>query len=178
MATYKTISSELAYRGQKFSVRRDILETSDGREAIYDTVVHIGAVSMVPVDADGKILLVRQYRHSTGKQLLELPAGTLEPGEAAEVTAQRELREEIGMGAGVLTLLAEFYLAPGYSTERMWIYLAQELVPDALPPDQDEDLEVVRLSLEECLAAIGSGEIEDAKTMLGLYMAQRALATE
>lgn len=178
MAAYKTISSELAYRGQKFSVRRDILETNDGREAIYDTVVHIGAVSMVPVDADGKILLVRQYRHSTGKQLLELPAGTLEPGEAAEVTAQRELREEIGMGAGSLTLLAEFYLAPGYSTERMWIYLAQELQPDALPPDQDEDLEVVRLSLEECLAAIGSGEIEDAKTMLGLYMAQRALGAE
>ncbi|MBX3002561.1 MAG: NUDIX hydrolase, partial [Anaerolineales bacterium] len=145
---------------------------------IYDTVVHIGAVSMVPVDADGKILLVRQYRHSTGKQLLELPAGTLEPGEASEVTAQRELREEVGMGAGSLTLLAEFFLAPGYSTERMWIYLAQDLQPDALPPDQDEDLEVVRLSLEECLAAIGSGEIEDAKTMLGLLLARQVLAAQ
>ncbi|MCW5873169.1 MAG: NUDIX hydrolase [Anaerolineales bacterium] len=175
MATFKTISSELAYRGQKFAVRRDILETSDGREAIYDTVVHIGAVSLVPIDADGKILLVRQYRHSTGKQLLELPAGTLEPGEAVELTAQRELREEVGMAAGTLTLLAEFYLAPGYSTERMWIYLAQDLRPDALPPDQDEDLELVRMSLDECLAAIGSGEIEDAKTMLGLFMARQAL---
>jgi len=176
MATYKTISSELAYRGQKFVVRRDILETADGREAIYDTVVHIGAVALVPVDADGKLLLVRQYRHSTGKQLLELPAGTLEPGEAVELTAQRELREEVGMAAGALTLLAEFYLAPGYSTERMWIYLAQDLQPDALPPDQDEDLEVVRMSLDECLAAVASGEIEDAKTMLGLLMAQQALA--
>ncbi|MBX3046748.1 MAG: NUDIX hydrolase [Anaerolineales bacterium] len=176
MATYKTLSSELAYRGQKFSVRHDVLETADGRELIYDTVEHIGAVSLVPVDAEGKILLVRQYRHSTGKQLLELPAGTLEPGEPVEDTAQRELREEVGMAAGSLSLLAEFFLAPGYSTERMWIYLAQDLQPDALPPDQDEELEVVSMSLDECMAAIASGEIEDAKTMLGLYMARQVLA--
>ncbi len=175
MATYKTISSELAYRGQKFSVRRDVLESTDGRELIFDTVEHIGAVALVPVDAEGKILLVRQYRHSTGKQLLELPAGTLEPGEPVEETAQRELREEVGMAAGSLTPLAEFYLAPGYSTERMWIFLAQDLRPDALPPDQDEELEVVSLSLDECMAAIASGEIEDAKTMLGLFMARQVL---
>ncbi len=178
MATYKTLSSELAYRGQKFSVRRDVLGTTDGRELIFDTVEHIGAVSLVPIDAEGRILLVRQYRHSTGKQLLELPAGTLEPGEPVEATAQRELREEVGMAAGSLSLLAEFYLAPGYSTERMWIYLAQDLQADALPPDQDEDLAVVPMTLDECMAAVASGEIEDAKTMLGLFMARQALTSQ
>lgn len=172
---FKTLSSEIVYRGRAFAIRHDVLETEDGRQTTYDIVAHIGAVAMVPVDAGGQILLVRQYRHSAGRRLLELPAGTLEPGEAVEATAQRELREEVGMAAGKLTRLAEFFLAPGYSTERMWIFLAQELTPESLPGDEDEDLELVRMSLDDCFAAIASGEIEDAKTMLGLHLARQAL---
>lgn len=173
--TFRVLSSQIAYRGQKFNVRHDLLQTEDGRQVVYDTVVHIGAVAMVPVDADGHILLVRQYRHSTGKRLLELPAGTLEPGEPVEATARRELREEVGMAASKLTQIAEFFLAPGYSTERMWIYLARDLRPDQLSADEDEDLELVRMSLDECFAAIAGGEIEDAKTILGLYIARQHL---
>lgn len=173
--TFKKISSEIAYRGRAFDVRHDVLERLDGKQVIYDTVVHNGAVTMVAVDTDGQVLLVRQYRHSTGKRLLELPAGTLEQGEAPEACAQRELREEVGMAAGSLKKLAEFFLAPGYSTERMWIFLARDLRPEKLAGDEDEDIEIERMPLTQCVAAVHSGEIEDAKTIAGLYLAQEYL---
>lgn len=176
--TFKKLSSEITYRGRAFAVRHDVLQSPEGSEVVYDTVVHIGAVAMVPVDADGNILLVRQYRHAAEKKLLELPAGTLEKGEAPEFTAQRELREEVGMGASSLTKIAEFFLAPGYSTERMWIYLAQKLSPEKLEGDADEDLEIVKMSLDECFAAIRSGGIEDGKTIAGLFVAREHLAAK
>lgn len=166
----RVISSSIAYRARVFDVRRDELELPNGHRTTYEIVVHNGAVAMVPVDAAGNILFVRQYRHSTGKQLLEIPAGTLNPGEVPESCAQRELREEIGMAPGRLTKLAEFFLAPGYSTERMYIYLAQDLHPETLPHDDDEDLAVITLSMQEAFTAIQTGEIEEAKTMLALYL--------
>jgi ADP-ribose pyrophosphatase len=175
---YKKISSEVAYRGRSFVVNHDVVQTPQGKQTTYDIVVHIGAVAMVAIDRDGKLLLVRQYRHSTGKYLLELPAGTLEPGEPVEQTAQRELREEVGMAAAKLTHLADFFLAPGYSTERMWIFIAQDLRPEKLEGDEDEDLEIVHKSWDECFAAIRSGEIEDAKTILGLYLAREKLSAK
>lgn len=173
--TLKNLSSEIAYRGRVFDVRRDVLARRDGKEITYDTVVHIGAVAMVAFDAEEQILFVRQYRHSTGKRLLELPAGTLNDGESPEACAQRELREEVGMAPGSLTKLAEFFLAPGYSTERMWIFLARDLRPEKLQGDEDEDISIERMSLEHSLAAIHSGEIEDAKTIAGLYLAREYL---
>jgi ADP-ribose pyrophosphatase len=174
--SYKKLSSEITYRGRAFVVRHDLLQTPHGGETTYDIVVHIGAVAMVPIDADGKLLLVSQYRHTAEKRLLELPAGTLEPGEPVEQTAQRELREEVGMAPGSLVRIADFFLAPGYSTERMYVFIARDLTPEKLPGDEDEDLEVVRMSWDECFAAIRSGQIEDAKTMLGLYLAREWLA--
>lgn len=174
--TYKKLSSEIAYRGRAFVIRHDLLQTPDGKQSVYDIVVHIGAVAMVAIDSDGKLLLVRQYRHSAEKVLLEIPAGTLEPDEPVERTAQRELREEVGMAAGKLERIADFFLAPGYSTERMYIFVAQDLKPDQLPGDEDEDLELVRMSWDECFAAIQSGDIEDAKTILGLKLAHEWLA--
>jgi ADP-ribose pyrophosphatase len=174
--TFKKISSEIAYRGRVFNVRHDVLQGANGRQIVYDTVVHNGAVTMIAVDAEGQILLVRQYRHSAGKRLLELPAGTLNDGESPEACAQRELREEVGMAPGSLTKLAEFFLAPGYSTERMWIFLARDLRPEKLAGDEDEDIEVERMTLAQCIAAIHSGEIEDAKTVVGIYLAQEHLA--
>lgn len=168
----KKISSEIAYRGRVFNVRHDVLENSEGRHITYDSVVHNGAVAMVALDDGGQIFLVRQYRHATGKRLLELPAGTLDDHEDPEACAQRELREEIGMAPGTLTKLAEFFLAPGYSTERMWIYLAQNLKPEKLAGDEDEDIEIEQMSFMDCLAAVRNGKIEDAKTIAGLYLAQ------
>lgn len=167
--TNEILSSETVFRGRAFEIHQDRVKRPNGQQT-YDTVHHIGAVAMVPIDSDGKILLVRQYRHAARRRLLELPAGTLEEGEPVEDTAQRELREEVGMAASRLTKLAEFFLAPGYSTERMHIYLAQDLQPESLPGDEDEDLETERLTLDEAFAAISTGQIEDAKTMLGLFL--------
>ncbi|MEX1246872.1 MAG: NUDIX hydrolase [Anaerolineales bacterium] len=172
---FKTLKSEITYRARVFDVQRDEVRYPSGHKTTYEIVVHNGAVAMVPVDADGGILFVRQYRHTTGKRILEIPAGTLNKGEDPEACAQRELREEIGMAPGRLTRLAEFYLAPGYSTERMHVYLAQDLRPEHLPHDEDEDLDVEKLSMGEAFAAIRNGEIEEAKTMLGLYLAKEFL---
>ena len=163
------INSETVYQGRAFKIQRDLIQRPSGPQT-YDTVHHIGAVAMIPIDADGKILFVRQYRHAARRRLLELPAGTLEEGEPVEDTAQREMREEVGMAPGKLTKLAEFFLAPGYSTERMHIFVAEQLSPEKLPGDEDEDLEIERLTLDEAFAAIRSGKIEDAKTILGLFL--------
>ena len=174
--TIRNLSSKVAYRARVFDVRRDEVRLPSGQETTYEIVVHNGAVAMVPIDGDGRLILVRQYRHSTGKRLLELPAGTLEDGEAPDACAQRELREEIGMAPGKLTRIAEFFLAPGYSTERMRIYLAQDLSPEKLSTDEDEDLEIETLMMDEAFLRIERGEIEDAKTILGLYIAREKLA--
>jgi ADP-ribose pyrophosphatase len=176
--SHKVLKSEIVYEAHAFDVRRDDVEFPSGKVHAMDIVEHIGAVSMVPIDADGNIILVRQYRHSAKKTLLELPAGTLNKGEDPEACAQRELREEIGMAPGSLELLADFFLAPGYSTERMWIYLARGLEAESLPGDEDEDLEVVTMSLDDAFAAMRDGKIEDAKTMLGLYLAKEELASK
>jgi len=167
--TNEILKSETVFRGRAFKIQHELVQRPNGPQT-YDTVHHIGAVAIMPVDSDSRILFVRQYRHAARRRLLELPAGTLEDGEPVEDTAQRELREEVGMAPGRLTKLADFFLAPGYSTERMYIFVAEDLHPESLPGDEDEDLETERLSLEEAFAAIHSGEIEDAKTMLGLFL--------
>lgn len=172
----KVLSSEIAYRARVFDVQRDVLLLPNGQQSTYEIVVHNGAVSMVPVGPDGQIYFVRQYRHTAGKRILEIPAGTLNKGEEPRACAERELREEIGMAPGKLTLLSDFYLAPGYSTERMWVFLAQYLRPEILPHDDDEDLEVVTMKLDEAFAAIQTGEIEEAKTMLALHLAKEILS--
>jgi ADP-ribose pyrophosphatase len=171
----KTLSSQIAYRARVFDVQRDEVLMPNGHKTIYEIVVHNGAVAMVPIDKDGRIVFVRQYRHTAGKRILELPAGTLNKGEDPYDCAQRELREEIGMAAGRLTKITDFYLAPGYSTERMYVYLAEGLTPESLPHDDDEDLEIEKLSWEKAFAAMKTGEIEEAKTMLGLYLAKELL---
>jgi len=173
---FRVFCGETVYRARAFEVRRNQILYPDGRQATFDIVAHNGAVAMVPVADNGDIIFVRQYRPTTDKLLLELPAGTLNKGEDPQACAQRELREEIGMAPGRLTKLAEFFLAPGYSTERMHVYLAQDLRPERLPHDDDEVLEVVSLSMQAAFAAIRSGEIEEAKTMLGLYLARELLS--
>ena len=168
---FETLHSQFMYQGRAFSVRKDQVRLPDGAETTLDIVEHSSAVTILPVDAQGRIWFVRQYRHAAGIELLELPAGTLEPGEDPEFCAQREIREEIGMGAGKLQKIGTFYLAPGYSTEFMHIFLASELFPATLQGDDDEFLSVEQFHQSQISALIQSGEISDAKTLAAFQLA-------
>ena len=169
---FELIKSETAYTGRAFSVRRDHLLTPGGATVQYDIIAHIGSVSIVPVDENGQIYFVRQYRHAAELDLLELPAGTLEPGEPPEEAAAREIREETGMAAQTLKNIGSFYLAPGYSTELMHVFLATGLTYDPLEPDSDEYLSVEKLSVAEAFRLAESGQMQDAKSMAALLLAR------
>ena len=173
--SFKLLNSEPIFSGRAFTIRRDTLRLPDGHETKFDIVEHVGSVVLIPVDEKGDLLFVRQYRHAAGLDLLELPAGTLDKDEAPEACARREVREETGMAAARLELLGGFYLAPGYSTEYMHVYLATGLVPDPLEADADEFLSVESLPLDRALAMAERGEFPDAKTLAALAMARPRL---
>ena len=166
----KTIESKVVAEGRVIKVRVDIIETPDGHRVKRDIVEHRGAVAMVPIDAEGRVILVRQYRHAAGKWLLEIPAGTLDPGEDPLEAAQRELREETGFAAGRIDLLGGCYSAPGYCSEYLHLYAARDLREDPLEGDVDEDIEVVPVPLSELRKLIADGEIEDAKSLAALLL--------
>ncbi|MDA8345834.1 MAG: NUDIX hydrolase [Thermaerobacter sp.] len=163
----RVIARQTLYEGP-FSVQLDELSDSD-RTYRRAWVQHPGAVVLVPIQGD-EVLLVRQYRHATGEDLLELPAGTLEPEEPPEETARRELQEECGYLPRVLRPLLRAYAAPGYSSEVYHFFLAEDLVLSRLPGDEDEDIEVVRMALREAQALARRGMMGDAKTALGLLL--------
>ncbi|HEY8347820.1 MAG TPA: NUDIX hydrolase [Symbiobacteriaceae bacterium] len=163
------VRSEEIYQGRLIRVRKDTLRTKDGREVQRDVVVHPGAVVVVAVDGDD-LLFVRQYRYAAGETLLELVAGALEPGEDPAQTAVRELQEEAGFRAGRLTKLGEFYSSPGFTTEILYLYLAEDLSPSRLPGDEDEEIQVVRLSFSQAMELAASGQIRDAKTLAGIFL--------
>jgi len=164
------LSEEIVYDGKLIKVVKEMVRLPDGRERPREIVRHPGAVALVPVDKEGNLLLVRQYRRAAGKVLLEIPAGTREPGEDAEKCAQRELREEIGYNAGKIEHMGGFYSAPGFCTEYLECYLLTDLTEGRDDADDDEDIEVVSLSAEDALEAIRSGEICDAKSIAGILM--------
>ncbi len=166
------INSEIVYPGRAFTIRRDHLRLPDGRTTKFDIVEHHGSVILIPIDEKGNLLFVRQYRHAAGKELLELPAGTLDEGEAPEWCARRELREETGMAADQIQLMGGFYLAPGYSTEYMYVYLATSLRHDPLQADADEFLQVETVPLTAALKMAENGEIPDAKSLAALLLAR------
>ncbi|MEE9284141.1 MAG: NUDIX hydrolase, partial [Dehalococcoidia bacterium] len=159
------------------SVRVDTVDVGDGRRVQREVVEHPGAVVMAPVDDQGRLLLVRQYRHAAGEELLELPAGTLEPDEAPEATARRELREETGFAAQRWTPMGGFYTAPGFSDEYLHFFIARDLRPDPRPRDPDEQIELVAVPLDRATDLVRSGEIKDAKTIAGLLLLQLAKET-
>jgi ADP-ribose pyrophosphatase len=169
--TFKTIGKETVFKGRAFSVERQFVRKDDQSETIFEVVVHPGAVTILPLDADGQIWFVRQYRYGAGQNLLELPAGTLENGEEPAQSAGREIREEIGMAAGKLEKLGEFFLAPGYSSEYMHVYLATDLYPSPLEKDDDEFLEVVKIPAARVIEMARNGEIPDGKTLAALLLA-------
>jgi ADP-ribose pyrophosphatase len=163
-------STERAFYGKLIGVRVDTLRESDGRTYTREVVEYGVAVVLVPVDADGRLLMVRQYRHPTGKWLLELPAGGVDERDATpEEAAQRELREETGH-RGTLTRIGGMFLAPGYSEEYQHIYAATDLVEDALPTDEDEDLVLDHVSLTDALRFVDDGIVCDAKSIAALLM--------
>lgn len=175
MNHFELINSEAMYKGRAFNVRRDLVRAPDGQEMRLDIVEHTGAVTILPLDEDGQVWFVRQYRHASGQMLLELPAGTVEPGEEPDVCAAREIREEIGMAAGKLEKMGSFFLAPGYSTEYMHVYLATNLTPDPLPGDSDEFLSVEKISRSELAGMLARNEIQDAKSLAVICLAHARL---
>jgi ADP-ribose pyrophosphatase len=172
---FELLKSEVLMKGRAFAIRRDTLKTPDGHETKLEIIEHGGSVVIIPVDGNGNILLVRQYRHATGKDLLELPAGTLDEDEEPEACAAREIREETGMAAGVLTKLGEFYLAPGYSDEFMVVYLASDLRHNPLEADADEFLSVEAIPVGKAIQMAERGEIPDAKSLAALFLARPIL---
>ncbi len=172
---FKLIHSEVIYAGRAFTVRRDHVQLPDGRDSKLDIVDHVGSVVILPVDEQGNLLFVRQYRHAAQQDLLELPAGTLNGNEDPQACAQRELREETGLAADSLTDLGGFFLAPGYSTEYMHVFLATGLHLDPLEADADEFLSVERMPIQEVFTASARGSLPDAKSLAALFLASRHL---
>lgn len=175
--TYKVLESEEFFKGRAFKVRVDQVQALSGHVMNIEVVVHAGAVVIVPIDDDGRVIFVKQYRHPSGKILLELPAGTLDPGENPESCAIRESREEIGLAPEKIIRIGGFYLAPGYSTEYLHIFVAEQLIPAPLDPDENEDLVIERLDIKQIQEKIEAGMIEDAKTLASLYLAAPRLSS-
>ena len=169
---FELIKSETLLEGRAFNIRRDTLKTPDGRETTLEIVDHGGSVVVIPVDGEDNLLFVKQYRHAAKADLLELPAGTRNGAEPYEECAAREIREETGMEAGRLKRLGEFYLAPGYSTEFMAVFLATELRENPLQWDEDEFLDIEKIPVKKALDLAERGEIPDAKTLAALLLAR------
>lgn len=170
------LAQEDVYTGRVFRLRREIVQLPNGRQAQLDLIRHPGAAAVVPLDGDGQVLLVRQYRHATGRWLLEVPAGTLGEGEDPAACAHRELIEESGYRAAALEELGWIWTTPGFTDERIWLYLATGLEAAEQKLDDDELMSVERLPLDEAVRRAESGEIEDAKSVCALLRARAALA--
>ena len=165
----KIINSQKVFDGRIFTVTIDTVKEGEltyQREVVH----HNGSAVIVPVHDDGTVVLVRQYRHPAVRYLIEAAAGTLDEGERPEVGAARELEEELGLTAGRLEKLSEFFVSPGFCEEKMWVYLATELTEGEQLLDEDELLDIVRLPIAEALEMITSGEIQDAKTIIALML--------
>ena len=175
---FELIRSETLLQGRAFKIRRDYLKTPNGRETSLEIIEHGGSVVLIPIDDDGNLLFVRQYRHAVGKDLLELPAGTRDNDEAFEECAAREIREETGMQAGKLQKVGEFYLAPGYSSEFMVVFLATGLKENPLDADDDEFLQVEKIPLKQAIQMAERGDIPDAKSLAALLLAKPYLQVE
>lgn len=169
---FETEHTQTVFRGKVFNVRQERVRYPDGRLVQMDIVDHNDAVTILPVDDEGQIWFIRQYRHAAGKELLELPAGVAEADEEVEVGAQRELREEIGMAAESMEKIGSFYLAPGYSTEYMHVFLATGLYPAPLPGDDSEFLSVEKISARQALHLADSKLLEDSKSLIALFWAR------
>ena len=168
--TPEFIDSKKIFEGRVFNVTVDTVREGD-QTYMREVVHHGGSAVILPVFDDGTMALVKQYRHPAVKYLLELPAGTLNDRERPEVGAARELEEELGLVAGRMEKLSEFFVSPGFLSEKMWLYLATDLRETEQRLEDDEAIEIVRLPIDRALQMITDNEIEDAKTIIGLLLA-------
>jgi ADP-ribose pyrophosphatase len=171
---YEVLDSEEAFSSRFTRIRVDTVRMPDGKVTDREIAEHMSAVGAVPLDADGNVVLLRQYRHAFGQHFLEVPAGKLDvEGEDTAEAMQRELAEEVQLTAGTLTHLTTFTNSAGWTTERTTVYLAEDLVPAPRPDDfvlehEEADMEVIRVPLDEAIAMVHDGRIVDAKTVVGL----------
>lgn len=166
------------YEGRIVSLREDEVALADGRSVRREVVEHADVAVMVPIDAEGNVVLVRQFRLPARAVLLEIPAGGVDDGESIEEAAQRELREETGYRAGRLERLAGFYATPGYCTEFMHLFLATDLAQDPAEHDADEVITLERMPLAEAVGLIEAGGIKDGKSIAGLLLARDRVAVD
>ena len=175
MSPVRVLKRTTIYRGTIIRLIREVLEVN-GRQMIRETIQHPGAVVIVPMLDRSHIVFVRQYRRAIDRTLLELPAGTLGVGERRLACAQRELEEETGWRAGRLRRIAQFYAAPGFISEQLTVFLAQDLTQVSAHPEPDELLKPIVLTLRQAVSRIHAGVICDAKTIIGVLVTQRRLA--
>ncbi len=173
----KTISSEMIYEGKILNLRRDKVQTVTGGPSYREIVEHNGGAVAVAITEFGKLVMVRQFRKPLEKAVLELPAGKIEKGEEPIDTIGRELREETGYTARTFTLLTAFYPSVGYTTETLYIYLASGLSPGETDYDEHEAMDILEIDFQEAHNMVIRGEIQDAKTMLGILLAKNHFET-
>jgi len=169
LAEEKTLSSRLIYDGRVVKLRVDTVRTADGKETKREIVEHSDCVAIVAVDADNNVLLVKQFRKPVAKELLEIPAGGIDPGEDPEAAVRRELQEETGYLPRKVKRLGGFYSTPGYCTEYLYLYLATDLVPSQLHAEDTESIRLVPVPFSQIPELIASGSICDAKSIAGLF---------
>src|SRR4029077_7989519 len=172
----KILKSEIIYAGKAFGVRRDELIEPTGVRTIREVVTHPGSVVVLPVLPDGRIVMVRQYRHATRQYLWELVAGRMERGENPKTGAQRELIEETGYRAKKFTVFLDFFPTPGFLEERMYLLLAEGVTPGEAEPEEDEKIEVKAYTPRELEAMIRAGKLHDAKSVAGILYYLQFLA--
>ena len=166
----KTLSSQLIYDGRVVKLRVDTVRMPGGRETEREIVEHRDCVAIVAMDTDDNVLLVKQFRKPVEKELLEIPAGGIDPGEDPVTTVRREMQEETGYLPQKVERLGGFYSAPGFSTEYLHLYLATDLTPSQLYAEDTESIKLVRVPISQIPALIASGKICDAKSIAGLLI--------
>jgi len=165
-----TISSKVIFEGRAVKLRIDTVCMPDGRETTREVVEHADCIAVVPVDNEDNVLMVRQFRQPIDQELLEIPAGGIDPGETPEEATRREMQEETGFIPARLVKLGGFYSAPGYCTEHLHLFLAEDLAPGRLFAEDTEGISLVKVPVKELPGLLASGRIEDAKSIAGLYM--------
>ncbi len=168
MTEEKTLSSKLIYDGRAVKLRVDTVQMPGGRETTREIVEHSDCVAIIAIDNDDNVLLVNQFRKAVEKELLEIPAGGIDPGEDPEDTVRREMQEETGYLPRKLERLGGFYSTPGYCTEYLYLYLATDLVPSQLYAEDTEDIRLKRVPISQISSLLASGKICDGKSIAGL----------
>jgi ADP-ribose diphosphatase len=172
---FQLLDRRRPFTGRVVDLRVDRIRLANGHETELEVIQHPGAAAVVAIDPEGQVLLVRQYRYATGEWLLEVPAGKLDGGEEPEACAARELVEETGHAAAGLVSLGWIWTTPGFTNEKIWLYLARELIAAEQALEPDELLEVERLPLAAAVQQAATGEIRDSKSAIALLRAGRLL---